>query len=179
MDIFLKKNFSLISFIFIPIFYLWDPNWLELMGTQPYWPLFWLLPWSMIHGSVNGVIVGLFLGLTFDAISLDSSFTQIPGLVLCGLWFGKLDYCSNSLVRHFRHGLICCFGSFLCGILYFLQILVNNWQDNTIFLYFPSLKNIFAQAYVTGLLAPLFCTLLLRLFKSSQERKILINLSKK
>ena len=43
-----KKRLSIIIFIFIPIIYLWHPNWLGFLGIQPYWPLFWLLPWSMI-----------------------------------------------------------------------------------------------------------------------------------
>ena len=63
MGKYLKKKISIISFLFIPIVYFWDPNWLEFLGVQPYWPLFWLLPWSMIYGSFNGLIIGLFLGL--------------------------------------------------------------------------------------------------------------------
>ena len=107
MGKYFKKKISLISFLFIPIVYFWDPNWLEFLGVQPYWPLFWLLPWSMIYGSFNGLIIGLFLGLVLDSLSLDSSFTQIPGLVLCGIWFGKLNISNNIFVGHFRFGLIC------------------------------------------------------------------------
>ena len=86
MGNYFKKKISLISFLFIPIVYFWDPNWLAFLGVQPYWPLFWLLPWSMIYGSLDGLIIGLFLGLILDSLSLESSFTQIPGLVLCGIW---------------------------------------------------------------------------------------------
>ena len=117
--IFLKKNLSIFSFILIPVLFLWHPNWIGLLGNQPYWPLFWLLPWSIIYGSKNGLIVGLFLGITLDSIALDNNFTQIPGLVLCGIWFGRFRTCSNFWVDHFRYGLICSFGSFICGILYF------------------------------------------------------------
>ena len=155
MEKFLKNNLSLLSFIFIPIVYLWHPNWLGFLGVQPYWPLFWLLPWSIIYGSIDGLIVGLFLGLILDAISPDFNFTQIPGLVLCGIWFGKLSISNNVFIGQFKYGLICSIGSFLCGSLYFSQILINNSFENKIFLYFPSIKNIFAQAFITGLLAPL------------------------
>ena len=167
---YLKKKISFISFLLIPIFYLWDPNWFEFLGVQPYWPLFWLLPWSMIYGSFNGLIIGLFLGLILDSLTLDSSFTQIPGLVLCGVWFGKLNISNNIFVGHFRYGLICSIASFLCGSLYLSQILIKYWSDHTIFLYLPNIKNIFAQVFITGLLAPLLCSLLLKLFQKSKGR---------
>ena len=123
MGKYFKKKISLISFLFIPIVYFWDPNWLEFLGVQPYWPLFWLLPWSMIYGSFNGLIIGLFLGLILDSLSLDSSFTQIPGLVLCGIWFGKLSISNNIFVGHFRFGLICSIASFFLWFAIFFSSL--------------------------------------------------------
>jgi len=127
-------------FIFVPIIFLWHPNWLGFLGVQPYWPLFWLLPWSMINGSINGLIYGLFLGLILDSLTLDSNFTQIPGLILCGVLFGQIKFSSNFLVGHFRYGLICCFGSFLCGTFYFLQILVKNFLKQLSSLSIDSVK---------------------------------------
>ena len=175
MGNYFKKKISYISFLFIPIVYFWDPNWLEFLGVQPYWPLFWLLPWSMIYGSLDGLIIGLFLGLILDSISLDSSFTQIPGLVLCGIWFGKLRISTNIFVGHFRFGLICSIASFFCGSLYFLHILIKDWSDHTNFVYLSSIKSIFAQVFITGLLAPLLCSLLFRLFQKSKGKDKLIN----
>ena len=173
---FLEKNCIFISFLLVPIFYLWNPNWLGFLGIQPYWPLFWLLPFSLVHGSTKGLIVGLFLGLILDSLSTDDSFTQIPGLVLCGFWFGRVSNCSNIFVKHFRHGLMCSLGSFICGGFYFLQILIKNIPENNLFLYFPSTKNIFAQVFVTGLLAPLFCSRILILFRKSKDKKNVIRL---
>ena len=169
MEKYLKKHFSLISFLFIPIVYFWEPNWLGFLGVQPYWPLFWLLPWSMIYGSIDGLIVGLFLGLILDSLSTGSSFTQIPGLVLCGIWFGKLSLSSNNILRHFRFGLICCIASFFCDLLNISQIIIKNFSENIIFLYLPSFGNVFAQVFITGLFAPLFCSLILRLFIRSKK----------
>ena len=179
MDKYLKKYLSLISFLFIPIVCLWNPNWLEFLGVQPYWPLFWLLPWSMIHGSIDGLIVGLCLGLILDSISPDSSFTQIPGLALCGIWFGKFNRSSNintGITGQIKYGLICCVASFLCGSLYFSQILIKNLSENSFFLYFPSIKNILSQVFITGLFAPLFCSILSSLFNRSKRRDKLISL---
>ena len=170
MNKFLKKNFSIISFIFIPIIFLWHPNWLGFFGIQPYWPLLWLLPWSMVNGSSNGLIFGLFLGLILDSLALNSNFTQIPGLMLCGVWFGRIKIHDNILVGHIRYGLICCLGSFLCGSLYFLQILFRNYSDSTFLLYIPSFQNILAEVFLTGFFAPLICSQLLRIFKSSIKK---------
>ena len=178
MNKFFTKKLSIICFIFIPIIFLWHPNWLGFLGIQPYWPLFWLLPWSMINGSINGLIFGFFLGLILDSVTLDSSFTQIPGLILCGIWFGRIKINSDFFVGHFRYGLICSFGSFLCGILYFFQILVKNFSDGTFLLFIPSFQNILAEVFLTGFFAPLICSQLLKLFQYSREKSTLINFAK-
>jgi cell shape-determining protein MreD len=170
MNKFFTKKISIVVFIFVPIIFLWHPNWIGFLGVQPYWPLFWLLPWSMINGSINGIIFGLFLGLILDSLTLGSNFTQIPGLVLCGFWFGRIKINSDVFMGHFRHGLICSLGSFLCGSLYFLQILLRNFSDSTFLLFIPSVQNIFAEVFLTGFFAPLICSQLLRIFKSSVRK---------
>ena len=171
---FVKKNLPIISFLIIPLVFLYSPTWLDFFGSKPYWPLYWLLPWSMMHGPFSGLIVSLFLGLILDSISPDHIFTQIPGLVLCGLWFGRCKTCSNYLIGHFRYGLICSIGSFLCGSIYFLQILIKNLPDQNFIFYYPSIKNILAQVFVTGLFAPLFCSTLFKLFSTNKGRKSLL-----
>ena len=170
MNKFFKKKLSIISFIFIPIIFLWHPNWLGFLGVQPYWPLFWLLPWSIINGSISGIIFGLFLGIILDSLTLNSNFTQIPGLILCGFLFGRIKFHSDFLLGHFRYGLICSFGSFLCGTFYFLQILFKNFSDSNFLLFIPSVKNIFAEVFLTGFFAPFFCTQLFRMFKFSRRK---------
>ena len=171
MNKFFKKKLSAIVFVFIPIIFLWHPNWLGFLGVQPYWPLFWLLPWSMINGSINGLIYGLFLGLILDSLTLDSTFTQIPGLGICGVLFGRIKLHNGILVGHMRYGLICSFGSFLCGTIYFFQILFKNFSDNNFLVFISSFKNILAEVFLTGLFAPLICSQLLRLFKSFMREK--------
>ena len=170
MNKFFKKKLPFIFFIFVPIIFLWHPNWIGLLGVQPYWPLFWLLPWSMINGSINGFIFGLFLGLILDSVTLDSNLTQIPGLVLCGVWFGRIKLHSDILVGHFRYGLICSLGSFLCGTLYFFQILFKNFADSTFLLFIPSFQNILTEVFLTGFFAPFFCSQLLRIFKFARRK---------
>ena len=170
MKKFFIKNLPLVFFIFVPIVFLWHPNWLGFLGAQPYWPLFWLLPWSMINGPIYGVIYGLFLGIILDSLTIDSNLTQIPGLLLCGFLFGRIKVHSEFLVGHFRYGLICSFGSFLCGTLYLFQILFKNFSDSNFLLVIPSLQNILAEVFLTGFFAPLICSQLLRMFKFSMRK---------
>ena len=170
MNKFFFKNLPLVIFIFVPIIFLWHPSWLGFLGVQPYWPVLWLLPWSMINGSVNGIIFGLFLGLILDSVTLDSYFTQIPGLILCGFLFGRIKLNSDILVGHFRYGLICSFGSVLCGTLYFLQIMFANFSDSAFLMFIPSVQNILAEVFLTGFFAPLICSQLFRIFKFSVRK---------
>jgi len=170
MNKFFTTKLSIVVFILIPIIFLWHPSWLGFLGVQPYWPLFWLLPWSMINGSINGLIFGLFFGLILDSLTLDDSFTQIPGLIFCGFLFGRIKLHSDTLVGHFRYGLICSFGSFLCGTIYFLQILLKNFPDRSFLLFIPSVQNILAEVFLTGFFAPLICSQLKRKFKFSRRK---------
>jgi len=179
MNKFFAKKLPLIIFFFIPIIFLWHPNWIGFLGIQPYWPLFWLLPWSMLNGPISGLIFGLFLGLILDSLTLNGDFTQIPGLIVCGVLFGRIKLHSDTLVGHFRYGLICSFGSFLCGTLYFLQILYQNFSDSTFVLFMTSIQNILAEVFLTGFFAPLICSQLLIIFQSSREKSKVINFSKK
>ncbi|KGG03195.1 Rod shape-determining protein MreD [Prochlorococcus marinus str. MIT 9321] len=167
---FFKKKIPLIFFVFIPIIFLWHPSWLGFLGFQPYWPLFWLLPWSMINGSMSGLVFGLFLGLILDSITLAGNFTQIPGLILCGFLFGRIKLHSDFWIGHFRYGLVCSFGSFLCGTFYFLQILFKNFSDSNFLMFIPSFQNILAEVFLTGFFAPLFCSQLIRIFKFSRRK---------
>ena len=179
MNKFLIKKLSIIVFIFVPIIFLWHPSWLGFLGVQPYWPLFWLLPWSMINGSINGLILGLFLGLILDSVTLESDFTQIPGLLLCGFWFGRIKIHNDIFVGHFRYGLICSFASLFCGLLYFLQILFKNFADSAFLFFMPSVQNILAEVFLTGFFAPLICSQLLSIFKFSKKKSTIINFAKK
>ena len=169
---FFIQKLPVIIFTFVPIIFLWHPNWIGFLGVQPYWPLFWLLPWSMINGSINGLIFGLFLGLILDSVTLDNNFTQIPGLILCGFLFGRIKLNSDTVIGHFRYGLVCSFGSFLCGTLYFLQILFKNLSDSTFLLFLPSIYNILVEVFLTGFFAPLICSKLLRIFKYSVRKQL-------
>ena len=170
MNKFFTKKLSILSFIFIPIIFLWHPSWLGFLGVQPYWPLFWLLPWAMINGSINGLVFGLLLGLILDSLTLDNNFSQIPGLIFCGFLFGRIKLHSDILLGHFRYGLICSFASFLCGALYLSQILFRNFSDSYSLIFISGVKNILAEVFLTGLFAPFICSQFMRMLKFARRK---------
>lgn len=168
MNIFFRKRILFIVFLFIPILYLWNPKLFSLMGTGPNWSMFWILPWAMNHGSIDGLISGVFLGIILDSLN-NNIHTQIPGLMLCGFWFGKLG--SNQRFKNaINYGFLCSVGSFICGFFYLLQIFFYqysfidmHWLNNVI-------KNIASQVFLTGLLAPIFCSILVEFLDKRKNK---------
>ena len=161
----LNQYLSIISFLIIPLVMLWNPSWLSLMGYQAYWPIFWLLPWSLLNGPINGLIIGFIIGMILDSINNDI-YTQVPGLLICGFWFGKL----GALKNRYQYGLVASLGSFTCGLIYFFQLLLNNYQENSDWLFSFGLKNIFGQILLTGLFAPVLSIGLYNFFKKNSKR---------
>ena len=163
----IKNNYPLLSFLIIPLLSFWNPSWFSVMGVQPYWPIFWLLPWSIIKGSINGLKAGFIIGIILDSINHDVC-TQVPGLLICGFWFGKLD----NLQHRYQYGLMASLGSLICGFIYFFQIIVNNYQKNPAWLLSFGLKNIFGQILLAGLLAPVLSVCLYNLFSKNPKKNL-------
>ena len=161
----IKNNYSLLSFLLIPLLSLWNPIWFSVMGVQPYWPMFWLLPWSILNGPLNGLVVGLIIGIILDSINNDI-YTQVPGLLICGFYFGRL----GNLNNRYQYGLVASLGCLTCGLIYFLQIVVNNSQNNPDWLFSFGLKNIFGQILLTGLFAPVISIYLYSLFSKKIKK---------
>ena len=161
----LNQYTSLISFLLIPLLIFWNPSWLSLMGYQAYWPIFWLLPCALINGPFKSLLIGFLLGFLLDIINADL-YTQIPGLMICGFWFGKVGSLNDFNITPIRLGLAAAIGSLICSVIYFCQIVVNLlFNETPVWLFTYAVQNIFAQVLLTGLLAPIFCKWLYILFR--------------
>tara|TARA_Y100000589_G_scaffold254549_1_gene243398 strand:+ start:239 stop:757 length:519 start_codon:yes stop_codon:yes gene_type:complete len=172
MKFYLNQHISLISFLLIPLLTLWNPSWFSLMGFQAYWPIFWLLPWAVIYGPFKSILLAFFLGFVLDTINADL-YTQIPGLMICGFWFGKIGSLNNFNNTPIQFGLAAAIGSFICGLIYFCQMVINLLLKNNPLLIFEfGVQTIFAQVFLTGLLAPVFCKWLYSLFSRKSILKI-------
>ena len=163
---------SLFSFLIIPFLNFWNPSWLSLMGYQAYWPIFWLLPWGLIHGPFKSMLLGFILGFVLDTINADL-FTQIPGLMICGFWFGRVGNLSLFNNTPLQFGLTAAIGSLICGLIYYCQIVVKLLLENSpLWLFSYGIQNIFAQVLLTSLFAPVFCKWLYFLFSKKYKLKI-------
>ena len=168
MPTFNKNYIPLLTFVSVILLSLWNPHWLTLAGVQPYWPIFWLLPWSLANGSVEGSLKAVLLGLILDSL-LNDIYTQIPGLILCGFWFGRIGYVKRSLISY-QYGLLASLGALVCGLLYYFQILFSNFFEGSDFLYLSyGIKNIVTQIFLTGILAPIFCSWLFKIFHQKSK----------
>ena len=172
MKFYFHQYLSIISFLLIPLVIFWNPSWLSLMGYQAYWPIFWLLPWALIHGSFKSMLLGFLLGFFLDTINADL-YSQIPGLMICGFWFGKVGRLNQLINSPLQFGLTAGIGSLICGLIYFCQMVVKVLFDKSPLWLFPyGIQNIFAQVFLTGLLAPVFCKWLYLLFNRKSKFKI-------
>tara|TARA_Y100000589_G_C26889223_1_gene521349 strand:+ start:85 stop:591 length:507 start_codon:yes stop_codon:yes gene_type:complete len=168
MKSFLNQYLSLLSFLIIPIVIFWNPPWFSLMGSQAYWPIFWLLPWSLINGPFKSMVLGFILGFILDSINVDT-YSQIPGLMICGFWFGKIGLLNRFNKTSLHYGLAAAIGSLLCGIIYFSQMVISHLLENIpLWLFSYGIKNIFSQVLLTGLMAPVFCKWLYILFSKQR-----------
>ena len=171
MKFYLNQYLSLLSFLIIPFVIFWNPSWLSLMGHQAYWPIFWLLPWALIHGPFKSMLLGFLLGFILDTINADL-FTQIPGLMICGFWFGKVGSLNQFNQGPLQFGLTAAIGNLLCGVIYFCQMIVKLLLENSPLWFFSyGVQNIFAQVLLTSLLAPVFCKWLYFLFSKKYKLK--------
>jgi len=167
MKFYLNQYISIISFLIIPFIIFWNPSWVSLMGFQAYWPIFWLLPWALIHGPFKSMFLGFLLGFTLDTINADL-YTQIPGLMICGFWFGKVGSFNQLNNNLLKFGLTAAIGSLICGLIYFGQMLVKLLLENSpLWLFQYGVQHIFAQVFLTSLLAPVFCKWLYFLFRKN------------
>ena len=172
MKFYLAQYRSLISFLIIPLVIFWNPSWLSLMGYQAYWPIFWLLPWALIHGPFKAMLLGFLLGFILDIINADL-YTQIPGLMICGFWFGKVGRLNQFICSPLQFGLIAAIGNLICGLIYFCQIFVKSLLANSpVWIFSYGLQHIFAQVFLTSLFAPVFCKWLYFLFNKKYKLKI-------
>ena len=172
MNRYSRRFYSLISFVIIPIMFFWNPSWFSLMRITPYWPLFWILPWALLYGSLSAVIISFCIGIILDSL-INDIYTQIPGLMICGFWFGTIGLSQKHVLKNYQYGLITSIGTFICGVFYFIQVLFNSTVDNSFSLLFPhAIKNIFAQIFLTGLFSPVFSSWLYLYFKKNMINKL-------
>jgi rod shape-determining protein MreD len=138
----------------VPLLTLASPALLKLTGVPPSWAVLWLLPWALVDGPASGAIAGLALGLVLDGLHLGQA-SEAPVLMLLG--WGRIGRRGVPIERSYNLGLLALIGSLLLGASVLLQLF---WSGQ-LPLVAAGLHTLVAQSLITGLLAPVLCSLLL------------------
>jgi hypothetical protein len=138
----------------VPLLTLASPAFLKISDVGPSWAVLWLLPWALVDGPVSGAIAGLCLGLVLDGLHLGQA-SEVPVLVLLGWWWGRIGRRGVPIERSYNLGLLALLGTLLLGASLLLQLL---WRGQLPLLT-AGLHTLVAQSLLTGLLAPVLCSL--------------------
>ncbi len=153
-----RQGWCLASVLLVPLLVLASPGLLKLNAVGPAWGVLWLLPWALVDGPVSGALVGVGLGLLLDALHL-GPVTVVPALAVLGWWWGRLGRRGAPIDRSGSLALLAVLGSLLLGVTVLAQQL---WRGELV----PAAAQILlAQALITGLLAPLVCSLQVLLWR--------------
>lgn len=162
MAILHRHGWTVATALLVPLLGLASPSFLRLAGVPPSWAVLWLLPWALVDGPRSGLLAGLGLGLLLDALHPGHG-SQIPALMGLGWWWGRLGRRGPPIQRSFSLGLLAVLGT----VLLCLSLLVQRhgvMPPGQL----PSLTAwhiLLAQSVLTGLLAPMICSLLLLLWR--------------
>ncbi len=140
----------------VPLLTLVSPAFLKIAGVAPSWAVLWLLPWALVDGPAPGAIAGLCLGLVLDGLHLGLA-SEVPVLMLLGWWWGRIGRRGVPIERSYNLGLLALLGALLLGASVLLQL---RWSGQWPLLE-AGLHTLVAQSLITGLLAPVLCSLLL------------------
>ena len=153
-----RRGWCLATGLLVPALVLAAPRWLQLDAVGPAWAVLWLLPWALVDGPLSGALVGAALGLLLDGVHR-GAVSEVPALVLLGWWWGRLGRRDVVLERSVSLALLALVGSLVLGSSVMLQLLVvGTWPTG-------AFQTLWAQALITGLLAPLVCSLWLLLWR--------------
>jgi rod shape-determining protein MreD len=195
MDLLTRQPLLLGTALLVPLLVLASPGWLRLDGVAPCWAVLWLLPWALSDGPLSGAFAGLGLGLLLDALhpggvtqvpallllgwwwgrmgrrappiqrSFSLGLLALLGTALLGLtlmlqwgvldWFGTREALQSG-------GAVAGRSLGDPGVNPALLALPGwRWDD----LVGVGLRVLFAQTLITALLAPMFCSLQLLLWR--------------
>ena len=149
-----RQRWCVASGLLVPLLTLASPAFLKIAGVAPSWAVLWLLPWALVDGPVSGAIAGLALGLALDGLHLGQA-SEVPVLMLLGWWWGRIGRCGVPIERSMNLGLLALLGSLALGLSLLLQLHLRGQLPWPL----AGFHTLLAQSLITGLLAPVLCSL--------------------
>jgi len=180
-----RQPWCVATMLLVALLTLASPSWLKLAGVAPAWAVLWLLPWALVDGPLSGVLAGAAVGLLVDGLH-PGGVMQWPALMLLGWWWGRLGRRGPPVERSFSLGLLAMVGCLLLDLTLVLQWMLASslgrgeghgpahgmdpallaqpgWHLSD--LSGAGLQVLLARMLVTGLLAPVLCSLQMVLWR--------------
>ena len=143
-----------------------SPDWLEINGITPCWPVILLLPFSLKNSPLKAGIASVLLGIFIDSFTI-SDVTYIPSLFILSIVWSKYGLHNKKIELFLNVGLMAIFGTAFVGISIWAQkiilysVLRNNWFHSW------SIYVLISEVIITGLVAPFFSSWLLLTYKKN------------
>ena len=162
-----KNNNNLFIFlaaIYLPVLIIASPDWLEINGIAPCWPVIWLLPFSLKNRPWRSAITALFLGIFLDSFTLGDVY-YTPSLFLLSIAWSQYGLYNKKIEFFLNIGLMSIFGTAFVGFSIWVQkiilysVLRNSWFHSW------SMYVLISEVIITGLVAPFFCSWILLVYK--------------
>ena len=161
-----KKLLILFTIICFPAFLIISPDWLNINGIKPCWPVILLLPFSLKNSRLRSAIASILLGIFLDSFTI-SDASYIPSLFLLSLVWSQYGLHNKKIEFFLNIGLMAIFGTVFVGLsiwaqkLFIYSSLRNNWFHSW------SIYILISEAIITGLVAPFFSSWLLLAYKKN------------
>ena len=155
-----KKLLIFFTVICLPFFIILSPDWFKINGIMPCWPVIFLLPFSLKNSPWRSSIAAIACGIFIDSFTV-SDASYIPSLLLLSLVWSQYGLHNKKIELFLNLGLMAIFGTAVVGFSIWVQkiilysILRNNWFHSW------SIYVLISEVIITGLVAPLFSSLLL------------------
>lgn len=185
MALLLRQPWLAVTLLVAPVLTLAAPAWPRLAGVGPSWAILWLLPWALADGPRSGLLAGGVLGLLLDGLHPGGS-SELPALMLLGWWWGRIGRRGPPMERSFSLGLLALLGCAALDLSLMLQwglaralghggaalppgsidpaaLAQPGWWPEDLAV--AGLHTLLARSLLTGLLAPVLCSLQLLLWR--------------
>ncbi len=165
----IRNNQKLLIFftsLFVPFFIISSPNWLKINGISPCWPVLFLLPFSLKNTPFKSAIFSILLGVFFDSFTV-ADVSYIPPLFLVSLVWSQYGLHNKKIELFLNIGLMTIFGTALVAVSMWVQKIIlystlrNHWFHSW------SIYVLISEVIITGLVAPLFSSWLLFIYKKN------------
>lgn len=161
-----KKILFFFTFFCLQACLIISPDWLQINGITPCWPVILLLPFSLKSQPWKSATASIVLGILIDSFTI-SDVSYVPSLFFLSIAWSVYGLHNKKIELFLNVGLMAIFGTAFVGLSIWIQkiimysVLRNNWFHSW------SLYVLISEVIITGLVAPFFSSWLLLTYKKN------------